>query len=325
MDARAPDPELVGDLLWGVFPPQWLRLALTIDLFSPLAAGPSSAHEVATDVDCEPVAVAALLDYFGARGLVERRGDRYGLTPTAETFLVRGSRAFVGDMILDYTGPDMYERILSSMRTGVPHPLDEDFVQDAWLESYRTARIPLAAEMWRAAGVEVGGGRAARVLDLGCGCAIKSLVLAQASPDVHVTGLDSPAVLEVAADLARRMGVGEQASFVPADLLTVDLGVGRFDAALAGQITHYLSPEQNRDLLCRVARALTPGGTLVIDCPMTQAVPSEMASFCALFMWANGGGSAHSFETYRELLEASGFDRVERISERWLSARTPPG
>ncbi len=28
-----PNPDLVGDLFWGVFKPQWIRLALHLDMF----------------------------------------------------------------------------------------------------------------------------------------------------------------------------------------------------------------------------------------------------------------------------------------------------
>ncbi|MCC6567808.1 MAG: hypothetical protein IT315_01075 [Anaerolineales bacterium] len=33
MDNSLPNPDLVGDLFWGVFKPQWIRLALTSDIF----------------------------------------------------------------------------------------------------------------------------------------------------------------------------------------------------------------------------------------------------------------------------------------------------
>ena len=41
------DPDKIGTLFWGVFKPQFIRLALLIDLFSSLAEGPASAAVVA--------------------------------------------------------------------------------------------------------------------------------------------------------------------------------------------------------------------------------------------------------------------------------------
>ena len=138
---------------------------------------------------------------------------------------------------------------------------------------------------------------------------------------MHVTCLDSLEVLEVAAHLAGRMAVSAQATFLPADLFSANLSADESDAVLVGQITHYLTPDQNKNLFQRIYSALTQNGTLVIDCPMTTDTPSEFASFATLFLWANGGGTAHSFETYKSWLEEIGFQRIQSLSERWLAAK----
>jgi 2-polyprenyl-3-methyl-5-hydroxy-6-metoxy-1,4-benzoquinol methylase len=260
-----------------------------------------------------------LLDYLCGLQVLECHGNSYALTPTAATFLVKGQKAYVGDMILHYTGRALFDAIEQSLRSGRPASLGEDFVQDAWLESYLPWRIPKSLEMWQAAGIETGHQRL-RILDIACGCAVKSLALAQVSPNVQVTCLDSADVLAVARDLAKRMGVESQAVFRPADLLDADLGENRFDAALCGQITHYLTPEQNAGLFRRIYSALSLGGTLVIDCPMAADEPAETASLLTLMLWANSHGAAHSFETYRGWLADAGFRQIRRLSERWLVA-----
>jgi SAM-dependent methyltransferase len=116
------------------------------------------------------------------------------------------------------------------------------------------------------------------------------------------------------------MGVESQAVFKPADLLDADLGENRFDAALCGQITHYLTPEQNACLFRRIYSALSLNGVLVIDCPMATDEPAETASLLTLMLWANSGGAAHSFETYRGWLADAGFRQIRQLSERWLVA-----
>jgi ubiquinone/menaquinone biosynthesis C-methylase UbiE len=138
--------------------------------------------------------------------------------------------------------------------------------------------------MWRAAGIQPESRETFRILDVACGCAIKSLALAQAAPSVRVTCLDSADVLDVARNLAERLGLAERVTFHPADLLIADFGASQFEAALVGQITHYLPPEQNRALFRRLHAALTDAGTLVIDCPMLGDTPSEAASFLTLFL-----------------------------------------
>jgi 2-polyprenyl-3-methyl-5-hydroxy-6-metoxy-1,4-benzoquinol methylase len=198
--------------------------------------------------------------------------------------------------------------------------LEEHFVQDAWLESYLPWRSSKSLEMWQAAGVDAGRPGGLRVLDVACGCAAKSLALARASLGVRVTCPDSAEVLEVARDLAERLGVQSQVVFRSANLLDTDLGEGQFDAALCGQITHYLTAEQNVGLFRRIYSALSPNGVLVIDCPMASDEPTETASLLTLMLWANSGGAAHSFETYRGWLSGSGFRQINQFSDRWIAA-----
>jgi len=314
-----PNPDLIYDLFGGIFKPQFIRIALLLDVFTPLAR-PSTAEQVAQACRADSTGIQTLLDYFVAAQILEKHGDRYSLTLTAETFLVRGRKAYAGDMLLDYTDPKMYDSILESICTGQPRSLNENFVQDAWLESYSQTRIPNSLEMWKAAGVRPEDKKPLRLLDLASGCAIKSFALAQASPNLRVTCLDSADVLDVARDLAARMDITSSVTLLPTDLFTADLGASLFDLALVGQITHYLTPAQNRDLFRRIHSALTDSGTLVIDCPMSKETHTESSAFLNLFLWSNGGGTAHSFESYRVWLKEVGFQSVTQLSERWLKA-----
>lgn len=315
-----PDTDLVYSLFEGVYKPHLLRLAIQVDIFTPLATGPLTAEAVARVINCHPYGTRALLDYLCSLQVIACQGDLYDLTVTAQTFLVRGTKSYVGDLILHDTGPAMFDLVLRALRTGKHTSLAEYFDQDAWLESYRTRRIQSSLILWEMAGITAQLDVDISILDIGCGCAIKSLVLAQKTPRAHITCLDAPNVLVVARDLAERMEVLPQVRFVPADLLTTDLGTAQYDAVLTGQITHYLSETENIDLFHRIYQALTPDGVYVIDCPMSTDNPSQSASFLTLMLWANSGGTAYSFETYREWLMKVGFIEVKRLGERWLSA-----
>jgi 2-polyprenyl-3-methyl-5-hydroxy-6-metoxy-1,4-benzoquinol methylase len=313
------NPDLVYDLFWGTFKPQFVRLALQLDVFTSLTAGWTTAEQVAQSCHCNTTGIKYLLDYLYSLQVLECDSGLYALTPTAATFLVRGGKAYVGDMILHYTDKALFDSIHQSLRSGKPISLGENFVQDAWLESYLPWRIPKSLEMWQAAGIETGHQRL-RILDIACGCAVKSLALAQTSPNVQVTCLDSADVLAVARDLAKRIGAESQVVFRPADLLDADLGENQFNAALCGQITHYLTAEQNAGLFRRIYSALSLNGVLVIDCPMATDEPAETASLLTLLLWANSDGAAHSFETYLGWLGDAGFRQIRQLSERWLVA-----
>jgi ubiquinone/menaquinone biosynthesis C-methylase UbiE len=175
--------------------------------------------------------------------------------------------------------------------------------------------------MWKAAGIEAGKRPGLRVLDLACGCAIKSFVLAQADPTVQVTCLDTAQVLAAARALGDRLRISSQVAFLPGDLLSMDLGEGAYDAALLGQITYILTPAENAQVVRRVYQALSPGGTLVIDAIMASEPPTESASLTNVLMKTVFGGAAYPFAQYRRWLEEAGFQQVTQHGESWLSAK----
>ena len=320
--AQAPDSDLVYNLYGGAFIAQVTRIALLLDVFTPLASGPRSADDMARACRTDGAGMRALLDYLSSVAILDYQPESrtYALTLTAATFLVRGRPAYAGDWVLANTDPRLWEGALETLRSGQTAAYAFPWAQDAWLESYSTSRVAYSLEMWRAAGLEPGRQPGLHLADLACGCAIKSLALAQADPTLRVTCVDSPSVLDVARDLAGRLGVGPQATFFPADLLADDLGDARYNAALLGQITYILTPEQNAQVFRRAFRALKPGGKLVVDSIMAGDAPSEWASRATLLMKTLNGGAAHTFADYRRWLELTGFRQVIQHNDHWLSA-----
>ncbi len=317
----APDPDLIYGLYADGFKGQIVRLALLVDVFTPLALGPADARTVAHACRCDESVIRVLLDYLSSLQLLHRRGDTYALTRTAATFLVRGQRTYAGGWVLAETDSKMWDAMLQTLRSGQhSYGIDFPWSQDAWLESFRLSRPTESLEMWRAAGIEPGKRTALRVLDLACGCAIKSLVLAQADPTAHITCIDSAEVLEVTRDLADRLHVLPQVTFMPGQLPELNLGEGCYDATLLSQITYSLTPSQNTEIFRRVYKALSPHGILLIDAIMTSNEPSESAALVSLLMHTISGGTTYSFAEYRKCLEEVGFRQVTQISEKWLSA-----
>jgi trans-aconitate methyltransferase len=317
-----PEGDRIYDLYTGGYKPQVIRIALALDVFSPLAAGPAKAETVANICGCDTVGIGHLLDYLVSLNVLLKQGEDYSLSADAATFLVRGQKAYAGDLIMHLAGPAPFKSMQESILNGRPRSLDLeiDFAQDAWIESYRNNRISSSLEMWAKVGIIPDTVSRLNVLDIACGCAIKSLVLAQKSPKVELTCLDSPLVLESARDLAERWGVTTQVRFMSADLLTVELGEVQYNACLLGQITDYLTGEQNCNLFRRIQKALVDGGKLVLHVPMAAEKLNEENTFVSLLMWTNSGGRAYSFEEYRTWLKQAGFTAIHQHSERLLSA-----
>ena len=319
---KVPEGDRIYDLYTGVYKPQIIRIALGLDVFSPLNTGPAKAEFVAQACKCDEAGIRYLLDYLSSLKMLEKQDDQYSLSVEAATFLVRGKKAYTGDLIMDFIGPAPWISIQDTIRSGQPQNIDLEihFAQDAWIESYRASRIASSLEMWAKTRIIPESSLRLQLLDLACGCAIKSMVLAQRLPNVKLTCLDTPMVLEVTRDLAERWGVLSQVSFLPDNLLTADLGEAKYDICLLGQITHYLTEQQNCELFNRIHRALILDGKLVLDVPMETKQLDESSSFLSLLLWANSGGRAYPFDEYRSWLASAGFTSVHLLTERMLLA-----
>ena len=137
-------PVLVPDLVYSLYAngwkPQLVRIALLVDLFTPLADGPADAHTVASACDCDVFGIRTLLDYLNSLRLLEREGSTYALSPTAAAFLVPGRSTHAGDWVLSWTVPALWDGVLEAVRSGRPSYYALPYAQDQWLESYRPWR-----------------------------------------------------------------------------------------------------------------------------------------------------------------------------------------
>jgi SAM-dependent methyltransferase len=102
----------------------------------------------------------------------------------------------------------------------------------------------------------------AAVLDLACGFGRHAIRMAKRG--YRVTGVDfNPRYLEIAGQEARRAGVTVE--WVACDMRALDF-TARFDRAYSYFTSFgYYSDEENEAVLARIARALKPGGRLLLD------------------------------------------------------------
>jgi hypothetical protein len=209
---RLPEGDRIYDLYTGVYKPHIIRLALTLDIFTPLKAGPAGADTIAQACHCEERGIRHLLDYLTSINVLVKDGAAYALSVEAVTFLVRGEKAYAGDLIMDFISSAPWDSMQESIRTGRPRNIDREihFAQDAWIESFRSNRIQSSLDMWSAVGIIPEKSLRLQLLDIACGCAIKSMVLVKQSPEVFLTCLDTALVLEAARDLAVCWGVLSQ-------------------------------------------------------------------------------------------------------------------
>jgi hypothetical protein len=84
-----------NDLLWGAWSTFIVAAAVELDVFSSIASGATTAKEIASKANADEFALRRMLDALAALKYLNRKGDRYSLSPQSAAFLVRGSELYM--------------------------------------------------------------------------------------------------------------------------------------------------------------------------------------------------------------------------------------
>jgi cyclopropane fatty-acyl-phospholipid synthase-like methyltransferase len=142
--------------------------------------------------------------------------------------------------------------------------------------------------------------KGSRVLDLGCGAGVP--IAAALAREHRVVGVDFSAE-----QIRRARANVPTAEFIEADLMSLDLPAGSFDAAVAFYSIFHLPREEHEPFLARVHRWLQPGGHLLATVTrVREAAYTEDGFFGVRMYWSNW-----SRDDYVRMLESLGFDLLE--------------
>jgi len=328
-ETTTPSLNILDELDWWGLKYTVVRLALELDIFTTIATGRCTLEEIAAAVCASKRGARILLDALCPLGFLRKSQGVYSLTPTAETFLVRGKPTYCVDLYV--TCWRDRDRLIEAVNTGTA-TLDilSPAIEDMW-SSYTASdlltwpqRARTARERWTQVGITAETRQGLHILDVACGSGVGSFVLAQDDITTHVTALDLPKVLTIAAQVAEKMGIREQVTFLAGNLLDVEFPTMQFDVALFGAILYYFNPDDVTTVFRKAHRALKPNGLVVIRSIIAdeERCQDETALLMAVELLHDSvNGEVYTFSEYKTFLEASGFTDVTRHSDYLISAR----
>jgi 2-polyprenyl-3-methyl-5-hydroxy-6-metoxy-1,4-benzoquinol methylase len=316
-------PERIMQMSWGYAAPLMMEVGVRHGIFDRLDSGPKTADEVAALAGVSPRATRIIMNGLAAIQLLTKDPQgRFGLAPDAAAFLVSTKPGFLGGLARHTSTRTLptWMKLSQVLETGKPaegglnqedlgSTFFQSFVADLFPLGYRPAQILADALKLPAADKPV------RVLDLGAGSGVWSIAMAQKSPQVTVTAMDWPAVLEVARSMAGRFGVAERFSFKAGNIVTDDYGSG-YNIVMLGQILHMFGEQHARALVKKAFQALAPGGTIAIaDILVDDARTSPpLGLIFAVNMLVNTEeGDTYSFNEMAAWLRDAGFEDVRAV------------
>lgn len=303
-------PRLTLDTLVAPVQTKCLMLAVRLGVFELLRDAPCSCAELSERLDVDREVLSLVLRMLWGNGYLSCESGNYGLTSLARDHLLEESRArrtahiglcellwgAVGNLesaLRHGTGCDVHQylRGTSEWRT----------YQAAMLEDARTNARLIAPF------IPVKRG-ASRLLDIGGSHGLYGGLICRAHPPMRSEVLELPSALEHSRILAEEAGVTDIVSHRAGDALQDDLGSG-FDVVLLNNVLHHFAPAPSRELIGRVCRALTPGGTVAIlefEPPEAEASPDAVRDTAALLFRAVFGGRCHRPTDYVSWLAEAG-------------------
>lgn len=309
-----------------------LHAAVGLDLFTPLAAGPATARELAKPLDCDARALDMLLAAMCALGLLTRSGEAFSLTESSRAFLVRGAPGYQGHIIRHHRNlVESFGHMERAVRTGGrvrggsqwTEADREDFLLGMFNMAMDIAPR-LAPELdarLTAAGLPGLAGKKT-LLDLGGGPGTYAIHFCLAHPGLAATVFDLPTTHPFAEDTAARFGLeygpeggGQPLAFVPGDYTQDRLPQG-FDAAWLSHILHGEAPDMAARIVRKAAEALNPGGVLMVQeflLDDTLDGPEFPALFSLNMLLGTEGGQAYSAAMIEDMLRAAGLAPVARL------------
>jgi SAM-dependent methyltransferase len=301
---------------------RFIALGVETGLFRALAAAPDglTPQDLAAAQGLDAEYTRHFLQTGYALELLDLAGDRYRLAEHMAPLLARPEHnSYLGALagFHHISGRD-FERMPALLNSGGTYTFQQheaDFLAGV-------ADVTAGIAGFVAASIlpglpEFAGRDDLAVLDLGCGAGGTLLALARAYPRAELLGVDvEPRSVERANARFAEAGVAQRVTAQLAAAEGVDLA-GRFDLVTLIQVLHETLPAVRADILAGAARALKPGGVLlVVDEPYPDTVEGlRAAQSCAMtqFIERFWGNELLSLPQQRALIEAAGL-RVDAQS-----------
>lgn len=297
---------------------QILDASIEYDFFTLINRGLQSADEVARAAGTDVRATRIVLDSLPALGLVEKRQDKYFLTPTAEVFLVRGKTSYVGDFRhVALALWDGMANLKESLKTGKPLSRMDTNTELAVWEKLVLGIIVIAEPAAKALCdiLKIGTERKGlKVLDIAGGSSIFGMTILSRDPSAQVTQLDWPNVNAVAKKANQERGLAGKIRFIDGEHHTAPIETNYYDLVLASNFCRFESPKGNQELFAKAHSALQAGGFFVVN----DFVPNEERTeptfalrFSVYTLTHTPEGECWTLSQYSEWLKKAGFESIQ--------------
>jgi len=313
-----PSPALLFDTFNAYQRTQAVKTGIELELFTAIGEGKKTVKEIAERCRASERGIRILCDFLTIIGFLTKQIGGYELTLDSATFLDKRSPAYMGtvsEFILSPHVVDNFDRLTEAVRKGgcagesslePEHPMWVDFARA--MAPMMAMPAQLLAQL-----VDPQKDKPLRVLDIAAGHGLYGLAFAKQNPQVEVTAVDWPNVLEVAKENAQAAGVADRYQTKPGSAFDVDYGTD-YDVVLLTNFLHHFDKPTCETLLKKVNAALKQGGraaALEFVPNDDRVTPPQAAAFSMQMLGGTPSGDAYTFAEFERMFQNAGFSRSE--------------
>lgn len=309
-----------GDFRDAVFAFRLSRILLTaldLNLFTEMGTRSWRIPTLAKRLGISTRGLDILCRNLASVGLLDKRGELYKAGRLGQRMLNANSPDYRGGYLdLMRRQWEDWAHLTESVRTGRPVDGPEPD-EKAYRRSFSWAMHHRSLDIARKVASQLNFRGAESLLDVGGGPGTYALAFLAKNPQLHATVCDRPPALQVAQEIAASVKHGKRLSYLPLDFMEQPIP-GTYDVIWVANVIHIYSPEENRTLFRKLARALAPGGRLLVQdaflLDREGLKPYETTIFATTMLLFTERGNTYRLQDTQQWLRTVGFKRVRSMT-----------
>ena len=297
--------------------PRIIFTALDLDLFTAIGGRAWTVSSLAKKLRVSVRGLDILCRNLACAGLLVKTGSRYRNSPLARRELNKKSPAYRWaylDLLRNHWND--WSTLTRSVRRGRPVDDNDDPDEPAYRRRFTWAMHHRSLDVAPKIAAQVNLRGARMLLDLGGGPGTYALAFLKRNPALKATVCDRAPALAVAREIAKTLPHGKRLSYLPLDFTAQPIP-GRYDIIWFSNVLHIYSPEENQRLFRKMAKALVPGGRLLIQDAFLHDAnglhPQDASLFAVTMLLFTDRGNTYSIRDTATWLKRAGFTRVRTL------------
>ncbi|MFM2296023.1 MAG: hypothetical protein RLZZ350_2436 [Verrucomicrobiota bacterium] len=322
MEPTPPSPSLAADVYWPMMKSAALIAAGKLGVFIALNQAPVSTAELAAKVGASVVGMERLCAVLVQAGYLVRTSDgRVGNSVHAQAWLAQAGQQDLNSGLRWFAHAwELMSDLSAVVVNGAPSivlwermktnpALAQSFA--AYMKDYAASVVK---DVQRA--IELPA-HARTLLDVGGSHGLHAAAFCRRAPELQAVIYDLPVSLTNTPSLIASWGLSDRLRCVEGNILR-DAVVGTFDVVTYFLVAHNQTDADNACVIQKLARALNPGGMLVVYEYAREAARTEVSSTAALAaafdltLLVETGTQTHPAERITAWLRDAGLEKIQR-------------